>query len=79
MVILGGYFCWQENILDVYQTEFLFDLNVKTRTANLLSESIGFCRKNNITFLFYMEEEINRGNVSFPAVKNGLQGYLGER
>jgi hypothetical protein len=78
-VLLGGYFCWQENILNVYQTESVFDSNAKAHTVNLQPESIGFSREKDPKFLFCMEEEISYGIPSLPAVENGLHVCLGER
>jgi 4-amino-4-deoxy-L-arabinose transferase-like glycosyltransferase len=53
-VLLGGYFCWQQNILDAYRTGRPFAFEVKARTAGLSPENIGLFRKNDASFLFYL-------------------------
>ncbi len=56
-LLLGGFFCWQQSILNAYETERPFALAVKARTADLPPENIGFIRKNNAKFLFYLDTE----------------------
>ena len=56
-VILGGYFCWQQNILDDIRTERPFAFKVKAQTDDLPPENIGFFLKDDATFLFYLDRE----------------------
>jgi 4-amino-4-deoxy-L-arabinose transferase-like glycosyltransferase len=57
VVILGGYFCWQQNILDDVRTERPFAFEVKAKTDDLPPENIGFFLKDDATFLFYLDRE----------------------
>jgi 4-amino-4-deoxy-L-arabinose transferase-like glycosyltransferase len=56
-VLLGGYFCWQQNVLDDYRTERPFTVKVKAQTDGLPPENIGFFLKEDATFMFYLDRE----------------------
>jgi hypothetical protein len=57
VVVLGGYFCWQQNILEINRTERPFARKIQTRSANLPSERIAIFPKANANILFYLSRE----------------------
>ncbi len=57
VVVLGGYFCWQQNILESYRTERPFAQKLKIQSANLPSERIAIFHKANPNILFYLSRE----------------------
>ena len=57
VVVLGGYFCWQQNILEINRTERPFARKIQTRSANLPPESIAIFHKANPNMLFYLSKE----------------------
>jgi 4-amino-4-deoxy-L-arabinose transferase-like glycosyltransferase len=57
VVLLGGYFCWQQGILEVNRTERLFAEQVKELAAALPPERVAMFPKSNANVLFYLGRE----------------------
>jgi len=57
VVVLGGYFCWQQNILEIHRTERPFAKDMQVRSAALPSERIAIYYKANPNILFYLSKE----------------------
>jgi len=55
VILFGGFFCWQQNIMDNLRTEHSFVEEVKARTSALPGSSIGFYPKSNATLCFYLD------------------------
>lgn len=55
VVIMGGFFCWQVNFLDMYRTEKPFSMALKSYANAMGTEQIAFFRKFPIQTLFYMD------------------------
>jgi hypothetical protein len=55
ILIMGGYFCWQDNLLETYRTEKLFSMELKSYANAVGPEQIAFFRKFPIQTLFYMD------------------------
>jgi 4-amino-4-deoxy-L-arabinose transferase-like glycosyltransferase len=53
-VLLGGYFCWQQNILEMNRTERPFAGKLRTMSAGLSPERIAIFPKANPNILFYL-------------------------
>ncbi len=56
-VLLGGYFCWQQNILDMNRTERPFAGELRARSAELPPERIAVFPKANANLLFYLHAD----------------------
>ena len=56
-VLVGGYFCWQQNILEMNRTEYPFVRDLQARSATLAPESIAIFPKPNPNILFYLGNE----------------------
>ncbi len=57
VVVLGGFFCWQQNFLEIHRTERPFARKLKIQSANLPSERIAIFYKANPNILFYLSRE----------------------
>jgi len=57
VIMFGGFFCWQQNIMDNLRTEHSFIEEVKAGTSALPASSIGFYPKNNATLCFYLDRD----------------------
>jgi len=55
VVLLGGYFCWQQNILESNRTEYPFVKELQARSATLSPERIAMFPKANANILFYLQ------------------------
>jgi 4-amino-4-deoxy-L-arabinose transferase-like glycosyltransferase len=53
-VLLGGYFCWQQNILELNRTERPFAMEVQARSAAVSPDRIAIFPKLNPNILFYL-------------------------
>ncbi|MEN6427888.1 MAG: glycosyltransferase family 39 protein [Phycisphaerales bacterium] len=53
-VLLGGYFCWQQNILDRNRTGYPFTKELQGRTAAFTPERIAIFPQVNANILFYL-------------------------
>ncbi|MFZ2146747.1 MAG: hypothetical protein WAV28_05945 [Sedimentisphaerales bacterium] len=56
-VVLGGYFCRQQNILEIHRTERPIAREMQIRSANLPPERIAIFHKANPNILFYLSRE----------------------
>ena len=56
-VVLGGYFGWQQNILEINRTERPFARDMQIHSANLPSARIAIFPKANANMLFYLSKE----------------------
>jgi len=56
VVIFGGFFLWQQPIIDTFRTERVFIEAVKTRVDGWPASSIGFFPKNDAKLLFYLDK-----------------------
>jgi 4-amino-4-deoxy-L-arabinose transferase-like glycosyltransferase len=56
-VLLGGFFCWQQGLLENYRTGRVFALELKSRVAGVPAEDIGFYRGASGIVLFYLDTE----------------------
>jgi len=54
VVLLGGFFCWQQNILEANRTERAFARQLREETAPLPPERIAVYPKPNANLLFYL-------------------------
>jgi 4-amino-4-deoxy-L-arabinose transferase-like glycosyltransferase len=72
-VLLGGYFCWQQGILEVNRTERLFAEQVKDQSAQLPPERIAMFPKSNANILFYLG---TRDPVRVLASPDQVEGFL---
>jgi 4-amino-4-deoxy-L-arabinose transferase-like glycosyltransferase len=54
VVLLGGYFCWQEGILDRTRTERPFVQELRTSCVTLSPERVAMFPKPNANILFYL-------------------------
>jgi len=57
VALLGGYFCWQEGILDRNRTEYPFARELQARSALLPPERIAMFPKTNANILFYLNAD----------------------
>lgn len=55
--LLGGYFCLQLPLLEVYRTERAFARELKARTADLPAEDIVFFPSVNSNVIFYLDRD----------------------
>jgi hypothetical protein len=55
VVLLGGYFCWQQNILEENRTERSFAQQVQKKLSAFSSERIGVFPDCNANVLFYLD------------------------
>ncbi|MBN1764139.1 MAG: glycosyltransferase family 39 protein [Sedimentisphaerales bacterium] len=53
-IVFAGFFLWQQPIIDTYRTERPFIEEVKARSADWPTDSIGFFPKNDAKLLFYL-------------------------
>ena len=56
-VILGGYYCIQEPIMDSSRTHRPFAMQMKSNTADFEPESIGMLHRNAPKMLFYLDKD----------------------
>ena len=56
VVLLGGYFCWQQNILEANRTERPFARQLQERIAALPSIQVRSFPKCNANILFYLDD-----------------------
>lgn len=56
-VLLAGYFCWQEDILDQNRTEYPFARELRAKSASLPPERIAMFPKTNANLLFYLNAD----------------------
>lgn len=56
-VLLGGYFCWQQNILEVNRTEQPFVKELQARSPTFSPERIAMFPKANANVLFYLHTD----------------------
>ncbi len=57
VVLLGGYFCWQQNILEMHRTQRPFARQLQARSADFSQARIGIFPKCNANILFYLDSE----------------------
>jgi hypothetical protein len=57
VVIFGGFFLWQQPVIDTFKTERPFIGELKVQAKSLSAGSIGIFPKNNATLLFYMDKK----------------------
>ncbi len=57
VVVLGGYFGWQQNILEINRTERPFARNMQIQSASLPPDRIAIFHKANANILFYLSRE----------------------
>lgn len=67
-ITLGGFFCWQNNILDGFRTERAFARELRTQLADVPPEQIGFYPKSDAKMLFYLAKD-----KPIPSVKTADQ------
>jgi len=80
-VLLGGYFCWQQNILEMNRTEYPFVRELQARSATVSPESIAIFPKANPNILFYLEaarpvQVIENADQLRRFLESGLPGVL---
>ncbi len=68
VVMMGGFFLWQQGTLEVFWIERLFALELRATASGLAPESIAFCHNSSANMLFYMEAE-----RLLPALRNVQQ------
>jgi 4-amino-4-deoxy-L-arabinose transferase-like glycosyltransferase len=56
-VLVGGYFCWQMNLLDVNRTERSFVRQLQARLAGLPTERIAMFPRVNANVLYYLDRD----------------------
>jgi 4-amino-4-deoxy-L-arabinose transferase-like glycosyltransferase len=56
-VLLGGYFCWQQTILDRNRTEYPFTRELQTKSAAFPPERIAMFPQVNANILFYLHAD----------------------
>jgi 4-amino-4-deoxy-L-arabinose transferase-like glycosyltransferase len=56
-VLLGGYFCWQQNILEMNRTERPFVSELRARSASVPPERVAMFPKANANLLFYLHAD----------------------
>ena len=56
-VVYGGFFCWQQNIVDKFRTEPLFIEEVRARVNGGSASNIGFFLKVDAGLLFYLNRK----------------------
>jgi 4-amino-4-deoxy-L-arabinose transferase-like glycosyltransferase len=73
VVIFGGFFLWQQPVIDTFRTERLFIEELKAQANNLPAGSIGFFPKNSASLLFYLDKK-----EPIPILKTAsdLDGFL---
>ncbi|HUN81975.1 MAG TPA: hypothetical protein VMV81_10765, partial [Phycisphaerae bacterium] len=54
-ILVGGYFCWQQDKLDSYRSEPAFARTLKSRIADVSSDDIGLYRCSAANLLFYLD------------------------
>jgi 4-amino-4-deoxy-L-arabinose transferase-like glycosyltransferase len=57
IAVFGGYFGWQQNILEINRTERPFARSMKIQSANLPPNRIAIFHKANANMLFYLSKE----------------------
>jgi 4-amino-4-deoxy-L-arabinose transferase-like glycosyltransferase len=55
VLIMGGFFCWQDQLLNAYRSEKPFSMALKSRAQSVGAGQIAFFRKFSIKTLFYMD------------------------
>jgi len=55
VIIMGGYFVWQEKIVNQYRTMKPFSMELKAKIGDLTPDNIAFFRKYAGEILFYMD------------------------
>lgn len=53
-VVMGGFFCWQQNIIEIFRTERPFALELRARASALAPEDIAFYGNSSANMLFYI-------------------------
>jgi 4-amino-4-deoxy-L-arabinose transferase-like glycosyltransferase len=56
-VLLGGFFCWQQGLLEAYRNERGFVLDLKKRIDGVSAEDIRFYNLNSDKVLFYLNTD----------------------
>jgi 4-amino-4-deoxy-L-arabinose transferase-like glycosyltransferase len=54
-VVMGGFFCWQQDIVEVFRTERPFARQLKMEVATLPPERIGFFRTASANLFYYLD------------------------
>lgn len=72
-VLVGGYFCWQQNILEMNRTERPFVRQLQARAATLSPESIAIFPKANPNILFYLHAD---GPITIVKDTDQLRRFL---
>jgi 4-amino-4-deoxy-L-arabinose transferase-like glycosyltransferase len=62
-ITLGGFFCWQNNILDGFRTERAFAQELQSQLADVPPERIGFYPKSDAKMLFYLGKDKSAQSV----------------
>jgi len=56
-VVMGGFFCWQQGIVEDYRTERPFAQQLKAHFAELPPERVGFFRTASANMFYYLDKE----------------------
>jgi 4-amino-4-deoxy-L-arabinose transferase-like glycosyltransferase len=56
-VLMGGFFCWQQNIVEVFRTERPFAQQLSQQIAGIPAQRVGFYRTGSANMLFYTGSE----------------------
>jgi 4-amino-4-deoxy-L-arabinose transferase-like glycosyltransferase len=57
VIVMGGYFCWQNNIMDDYRTEYSFVKQLRTQIDGLSSANIAIFPKHEARLLYYLGQD----------------------
>jgi 4-amino-4-deoxy-L-arabinose transferase-like glycosyltransferase len=55
VILIGGFFCWQQNTLEAYRAERPFLMELKAQVAGIPPGSIAIYRKNMADVVFYLD------------------------
>jgi hypothetical protein len=79
VVLLGGYFCWQQNALEVNRTERSFARQLRAEVAPFPPERIAMYPQSSGNLLFYLDKERPVEIVRSPGEFRGFieQGCAG--
>ncbi len=54
VIVFGGFFCWQQNLIDSFRTGRPFIMKVRSQTSSLPASGIGFFPKTDAKFCYYL-------------------------
>ncbi len=78
-VVMGGFFCWQQNIVEVFRTERPFAQELNQHITGLPANHVGFYRTGSANMLFYAGLKESAAMLRSSRQLRAFAGQAGDR